>query len=148
MFAADSVILSDLADALKQDVGNLQSYWANIVQRCHTRAYGEIVSALLARGYSAAQIASWDDGASYERDMTLWYCAMSPQGQGVFDKESVGAWNVREQVATIILRVSGTFVDPIAGGPGTVGYGLGNVSNDIFTGPWSGEETGEIPCRW
>jgi hypothetical protein len=135
MFTTDEQVKQDLADALKVDVDDLVSSWSNNVGRCHALAAGEVATILLARGYTSDQIDAWDDGAAWERQLSLWYLSSMPQGQSVFDKVAIDAYDVRKKLACITLRVSAKLIKPDST-DGNVSFGAITTSDyDVFGNP-------------
>jgi hypothetical protein len=66
-YVSDAVISQDVANALKMQLSALPAYYAGLVGLAHQTATGIINSRLAGRGFSAAQIAGWDQGAWLER---------------------------------------------------------------------------------
>jgi len=150
VFTTAAQIKTDLAASLKLAGGSadLPPYWDDVVSRCHTAAYQEVVGALLARGFSKSVIDTWDRGSEFERSIALYFCATSPQGIGSFDLNAVKLWDKREDLKAVQVYTSGTAVDP-SEQPGTVGSGRMNDQRGIFN-PISqtGEDDNPYPMRW
>lgn len=123
-FVTEDQVKQALADILQVAVGTLQAYWARIVADAREAAYQDILGALTARGYSAGQIAQWDRGAEFQRDIALYWCgvkratvAAQTQGQ-LLDR--LDRLDRRKELATVAVMIGGVVVDPA----GTTGGGI------------------------
>jgi len=76
MFTTDAVVQAALADALKLTTDPLPSYAVNIAVRSHARAYNAIARVLGSKGFTAAQVASWDEGVSFETDLAVYFACV------------------------------------------------------------------------
>lgn len=74
-FLTDDEAKTRLADVLKLKGGaaELQGWWQSIVADANARAYEEITSLLIGRGYTLAQINAWDYGAGFQADLMLYF---------------------------------------------------------------------------
>lgn len=149
MFLTDAVIQQSLADALKVvNVAALPAYAANIVTEQHVTAYNQIVSALLGRGYTLAQITAWDDGPNYERRIALFLILSDVGGLGGFDDKFIKTYDCRKDLQTLLLAIGGVFVAPgVAAGPGTVGFGQEDTSRDLIVPDPNDPRRGQV-TRW
>src|SRR5947209_1868334 len=64
-------------------------YWTNIAADSQKAAYYEIQARLLPRGYSLADVTSWDRGAEFERDIALYWCLIKGAGLHDFEDKAV-----------------------------------------------------------
>lgn len=132
MFLSDALLLSDLSDTLNKDQGTLQPYYKTILSQEHAKAYNWLVSALLKRGFTLAQITAWDMGPFYERDLTLYQTLRRTAALQAVDDRLLGTMDVRKEVMELeCLAIAGVFQDP-AGTAGQVGVGDLDTSQDIF----------------
>ena len=71
----DAQTLGDFVkDNLSRAPGNeLRQHWDSIISAAIDFGYGEIVSAFGQRGYTPAQVAAWDRGLEFHRDIAAWY---------------------------------------------------------------------------
>lgn len=154
MFLTDAALLNDLADTLQKPEGGLAVYWTNILSQSHSWAYGIILQSLIAKGYTVAQIAAWDYGADWERNLTLWASLRRGAALQPVDDRLLGTLDVRKDLSELQgLIIGGVYQYP-AGDPGTVGIGDADNSQDIFVlspsdtgnnefpGPGRGQATG------
>lgn len=147
MYTTDAQIKQDVADALKvASVSDLPAYWDNLVARCHVAAYQEIVGALLARGFTQAQIDAWDRGTEFERHLALYFCFTWPQGAGQFDLNAVKLWDRREELKAVQIYYGGAAVDPSAS-PGTIGAGRIRTDVGVFN-PIGIDDDNPAPMQW
>ena len=141
MFLTDNQILSSLGDLLKYNASNLPSYWTSIVAEQHAAAYGYMVSKLLARGYTQAQIVQWDQGPYYERQLSLFFTITDATAtDSEYDPKTLMLRDVRKELDFVVIAVNGAFIQPAATGdePGTIGMGEGPSQydpTDVFRWP-------------
>lgn len=119
MFNSPTLIIAALANRLHQDAATLPAFWTGLATDGQQRAYQEIVGALDNRGFNAAQIAAWDEGPSFERDMALYY-ALNGGGRA----DDVGSsLNRFKQLAGIAVSIGGVWTQPGLAAPGQVTTG-------------------------
>lgn len=140
MFLTDDQTLQQVSDAQAMaGIPNLAGSWAGINRRAHARAYNELVAALTARGYSAAQIAGWDRGAEVEGDLTVFYAMVLGAGQMSSEERRMSSvftqtYDRRRELAEIAVTVGGVYQSP-AGPQGIVGAGGPSVGpGDLWSG--------------
>lgn len=57
----------------------LKDHWSSIIAAAVTFGYQEIVSAFAERGFLLAQVAQWDRGLEFHRDLGAWYALRKMQ---------------------------------------------------------------------
>lgn len=130
----DAQLLLDLSDEIKKVAGNLPPYWPNLVSQSHAWAVNRIISGLVSRGYSIAQIQSADQTADYERALTLFMAIKRSavvEGNNDINLKSL---DFTEGLKEAVLTTGGQFIIP-AGPFGVPHGGLPNTSDDIFVWP-------------
>lgn len=146
-FTTDAVIKDDVVAALKlTSASDLPAYWDDVISRCHTAAYQEIVGALLMRGFTKAQADAWDRGTEYERTLSLYFVFTTPQGAGNFDTQAVKLWDRREELRTVMIYASGAWTNP-GESPGTIGVGRMSDQVGIFN-PIGIDQDNPNPMNW
>jgi hypothetical protein len=130
VFLTDAAILPSLAAQLKVDPSAIDGTWTTLLADCHVRAYGEIRRRILQRGYTAAQLAAWDDGPELERDITLWWTLTQGAGLATIDPREIDHLDRREELGSISLTNGGALVNP--GKAGRVGQGDMDDSRSVF----------------
>lgn len=135
MFLTDSDFRQSVADTLKMNVSALSAYWDRLAVEAHTTAYKDIRGALLARGFSAAQIDAWDRGQEFERDLGLYWALVRGAGLHQYQREFVDALDRREELKAV-------HVETIAGAPQDPSGSPAKISSGRFdtTDPTTGEE--------
>ncbi len=116
MFNDAPFILSALASRLHTDPNGLGSFWTSLALDGQARAYQEIVGALVQRGFTLAQIQAWDEGASFERDMALYY-ALNASDRADLAGASLNRF---KQLAGVAVFIGGVFTEPGLVAPGQV----------------------------
>ncbi len=153
MFVNDAIVLADIAGMLSlADPSTLPSRWGLIVNLCHQRAYNDVVSALLARGYFIADVLNWGAGAagqSYERSLSLFYSLSDGGGLEAYSDTFIKTFDCRESLKTVqIFDPAGKVILTEGGQVGTIGTGPMDVGCDVFPlsrnrfdcdGSWRGE---------
>ncbi len=133
-FVTDAALKSYVAGLLHKDPAGLPGFWDAIISAANTKAYGEIRRRMLGQGYSAAQLAAWDDGVEFELDVgAYWAFVHGALGEAVDDK-LIKQLDRREEMASIIVTNAGVQVVP-----STIGaaFGVGPLdgSQDVFGVP-------------
>ncbi len=146
MFLTDDVLTTDLAGSLKKVRAALANYWPLFLTQCHQWAYNEIVSALLARGFTQAQIAAWDRGADFERDLTLYRALVRGAALEDYDLKAVEMLDRRKELCGVLVANGGQWQRP-KDTPGTVGSGSFDTSGDLYSLDPDDPRRGE-PTRW
>jgi hypothetical protein len=131
-FVTDADIKQYFADHTAQSAyGNLEPRYDRLITRANTAAYNLILTTLGSRGYTAAQIAAWDQGAEFNLDLAC--CYLLPSVKGGDDD---GIWRERfcrkDELAEIAVLVSGEVVDP-ASSQAAVSYGDMSRSDDAYS---------------
>jgi hypothetical protein len=129
-FLTDLQISQSVADLLKVTLANLPAYAANVVTEAHAAAFAEIQGRLLNRGYTLAQITSWDQGAFYERQISLYFIMVNVAGTGDYSDLWVKQYDRRKDLDTVLISIGGIFVQPVEGQPGTCSIGTESTATD------------------
>ena len=143
-FRTDAQIKIQLAATLHTDLALLPDWWDTIIITANDSAYQEIVSRLLIRGYSKAQIDTWDRGNEFEVYIALYRALIQGANAQAYDDrwpEKLKYWV--DQLAEIAIAVNGVIVAP-AGAFSPFGHGKLLTGDDIFVVPVGtdrGEET-------
>lgn len=131
-FVSDADIKQYFADHMGlKDQTELETRYGRLITRANTAAYNLILTALFGRGYTAAQIAAWDQGAEFNLDLACCYLLPS-----VKSGDDDGVWRERfcrkDELADINVLVGGEIVAPSAAS-GSVTYGDMSRSDDQFS---------------
>jgi hypothetical protein len=140
MFITDSQLLDLIAAALK--VGGGQAalvatapYWSTLASEANTAAYNEIVARLTARGFTPAQIAAWDRGAEFQKNIGLYWALVKGGALDGFDDRFIRALNQYVADVRDVLVTNGGVWQVTGDTPGTVSTGAFTGSNDLFGTP-------------
>ena len=131
----DSTTLTQaVADILKQsNTSLLEPYYARIIPPAITQAYQDILSALLGRGYTVAQIDTWANAAVINQQQALFWVLTQTGGLGHYDDQQIAKLDHRKNLKELALTDSGgNLILPGAGAsglPGPVG-----IPGDTFGG--------------
>lgn len=135
-FLSDASILQSVADLLHQNAADLTPQLGtlaepgNVITEGHAAAYNEIVGRLLNRGYTLAQITSWDQGVFYERQISLYFVLINVAGTFGYSDLWVKQYDRRKDLDTVLISVAGAFIQPVEGNPGTCILGTESTSGD------------------
>jgi hypothetical protein len=134
-FNAVSVIQDRLKGLLKaaswDALVETAPYWTEIVGDSLDEAYQEILTRLAARGFTPAQIASWDRRAAFERDIALWWCLVKGAGLHDFEDKFISKLDRRAELDTVTLTIDGEVEDPESE-DAAVGFGTLDDTNSTF----------------
>ncbi len=148
-YISDAQFLQDLTDTLKKGNITLTTSWANLAPQAHSRGYSKLVSTLLGRGFLAAQITAWDDGAVYERDLSLYFALVRGGVLDAFDAKFIELLDVRKEICALTAIPIGGVWQPPGGTAGQAEVGAIDTSTDLFGPAWDGDDPriGK-PIRW
>jgi hypothetical protein len=121
-FLQDSDLNDSLADELQKVRGSLVGFWLGVITEANQWAYNEILSRLVARGFTLAQVTAWDRGAEFQRDMGVWKCiadnaVMQPDSYNVKAKDTLDrrkelSGAPQDNIQACILTINGVFQAP------------------------------------
>lgn len=143
MFLTDADIGAALAHTLKKaDYAALQAaaaFWTEIVTNSHESGYKDVYTALVNRGFTAAQIAQWDDGARYELDQSLFWCLIRGGSLHNYDPKLLSNLDRRKELASMRqLVISGVWQGPSLTTPGLIMGGETRLGTGVFPIPTGG----------
>jgi hypothetical protein len=130
----DANVLAEVAAIHRIATSAAPSSWTAIITNSNNTAYREIVRVLAAKGYSPAQIATWDEGETFNRNMAVCHALRRiglPEGQ-----ESVSLSKICEAYEELkkldAFTIAGLVVAPVYQGA-SISYGSDDTSGDTFT---------------
>jgi hypothetical protein len=135
MFLDDAALKSRLADVQQMFTGSaeLQAWWTSIISDSNRAAYNDINTALLARGYTAAQIAAWDQGIDFQVDIGLWRALVkggATKDWGPESKAYIDELDRRGELALAVITNGGVVVEPVLPATGAGPISFGQMKND------------------
>ncbi len=99
-------------------------YWVTIVADAQTSAYQEIVGRLIERGFTEAQINSWDRGAEFELVIMKYWALVNGGGlSGNYDDRFIKMLDRRRELDDVMIAVAGVYITPGQMQPGTINFG-------------------------
>lgn len=134
MFITPTQLLSAVASRLKvAGPGSLPDFWTDIVDQATNGSYQEIVGALLARGFSPAQIAAWDRGAEFQLSHGTYLALLNGGALEALDPRMLALLDKTAALKDVQVFTGGVWVNPQgASGPGLVGTGSADLSGGPF----------------
>lgn len=137
MFIADLQLQTEVAALQKLADGGaaLTANSMTVIKSANAAAYGCIVRALIARGYTKAQVDAWDSGAEFQRSIGLYFYFVSPLSQTGEDAEVIKMLDRRKELKTEAVTNSYVLISPAPGQPGQVAVGAFDQSADMFVWP-------------
>lgn len=137
---------ADLAAALKSALQLapdtvLEPWWGPLVTAAWAEAYSTIVSSLMGRGFSKAQIDQWDQGATYQRLIGLWRCLnqAAVNQPEMYSLTALQAVDVRANLVKENVTVGGLWVYPDSE-VAQVSVGPYDAAEDLFGTPVDPED--------
>lgn len=104
-----------LADTLKVDIADLQDYWQRIAAQALIDSTAYLTQLLLQKGYTSAQIDSWDYIVSYSQDYAIYLSLVKGGGLADFDPEFIKQLNRAPQLKDITsISIGGVMQTPAA----------------------------------
>jgi|SRR5579859_439800 len=132
-FIADSDLQTSLANALKISTSSLPATWNGIITESNNSAYADILGALAGRGFTPAQVAGWDRGVEFNKDIGLFWCLVKGAGLHGNDATFIDKLDRRKELLTIYILISGAIAVPGSTTPAVVGSGTFDTSTDNYT---------------
>ena len=137
-FLTDDVLKEKLANELKVlGIALTDADWDNIVKDSNASARNEILTKLLARGYSVAQIRDdWDRLEEFQTDIGLYWCLVKGANLnlGQISLEIIKLHDRRAELDSIALLDGDVLIDPDEEDVGgEVSAGNLNTDDDLFT---------------
>jgi hypothetical protein len=123
------VTLEALSTALAADLhtpaAELPASWANVLPRALDRGYYQVRDALLARGYTAAQVDAWDRRAEFNLEQSLfWALTFGANLIDGFDPRAIEPRDGTKLLATLTVTANGVPLFPAAGENGAGGLSV------------------------
>jgi hypothetical protein len=135
---ADADLLAAISQGIKKPLtgeGGLRDYWTPIATRCVNRGYMDVRNALVAKGFTLAQLDAWDDRVQYNLDQSLYWAYIEGGGPADQSERDIKELNRAKQInATdqqFAIMINGAMVTP--GGTGEAG-GVGTGRLTLTTG--------------
>lgn len=129
----DSAIKSYYSAIIGQsDESSIGPRFDLLVPLANQSAYNEIRAKLAGRGFTAAQIAAWDRGEEYNRDLAICFLLRSALA-GTVAEETRQTFCVRaKELEDVDITNDGEIVQPSIAG-GAIGYGDMTRDDDVFS---------------
>lgn len=144
-------LLTALSDRLKSTSAiELPAYWAGtIVPQAVTAGYQDVLGALLARGFSKAQVDAWDRLGEFHLSQALYWALVN--GGATLDQahpDALKALDRREDLKSVLVFANGVWVQPPAGNPGLVVTAGPDASGGVFSWPDPDDSNLGRPTVW
>lgn len=146
-FLTDAQVKNALAGLLHSSPKDVPEVWNEIIASSHTAGYKGAFRILRNRGYTAAQIATWDDGAEFERDISLYWCLVKGAGLHSFDDTFISKLDRRTELEDAPILIGDDLPDPADASSEPVSYGAMSTTNERFSQDPDDANLGE-PTEW
>lgn len=114
-FITDAQLLARLLGALQKAELDTSGVWDQLVTDANQFAYTDIVQALTSRGFSAAQIASWDDGPQNNLILGVWWALTTAGSTKNYDQKFIDKFDIRPALKTQPLLIGGLWMKGATG---------------------------------
>lgn len=129
----DAQLKDRLASLLSKNGAALNAdKWDVIVSDSNRSAYWDIVSRLMNRGYTKAQVDAWDRLAEYTIDIGLYWCAIKGGGLEGYDDKFISKLDRRKELDEVFVTEAGV---EAAIDEGDIGVGGQVTDEDLFGQP-------------
>ena len=145
MFLTPGQVIQAIANRLSIDPSQLPSKWQEIANSAQSEAYNQIVEALTVRGFTLAQILSWDAGPVFERDLSVYRALVNGGAVASFDPITLARMDRSKELVTTAVFVGGVYLNPGQPSPGQAAVGAQDTSS-CFGPPRSGFVGGSCFC--
>lgn len=117
-------IKTKLAAFLKMAEADLESFWDGLITEALANANNMIQQVLIGElGFTAAQVAAWDNLDLYVKDMSFYYIFTGQEGWGGQDPDLVKQWDRRGDLRKIAM-LDGSSEEEVAAGASIAGGSL------------------------
>lgn len=131
-FLTDAELLDFVQASLKKEDLESGSYWEALAARGNRRAKGSISRALSSRGYSASQVAQWDDLQEFNENIGLYWTLVYGGVTANYDPTFIEMLKACiEDLATCVILIDGEIATPENGGRAS--WGSMATDDDTFT---------------
>jgi hypothetical protein len=130
-FLTDTELKATIANILQQDPAAMPSFWDDIITNANNAAYQDIYTNLVRRGFTIAQVVSWDRGKEFQKDIGTYWALLRGGALGAFGEGYKGL-DRRKELEAVELTINGIWQQP----GGIVG-GLENTFAQIATGDYN-----------
>lgn len=124
----------DLKDAVAAALGvspssALPAIWDDLIPNANTSATNDIATALMGKGYTSSQVASWDEVESYARDLGTFWALTRGAGLGNYSAPLLKSLDRREELKLLaFIIIDGEAVAPAVPNAAAVG-GISSGTN-------------------
>lgn len=110
-FATDASILTKVKSLLKKaNSATIPTAISAHITSYNTKAYNDIIAALMARGYSAGDVSDWDRGEEFNIDLACWWAINDAGVTEQFDDRDLAKLDRRAELLTCAITVGGALV--------------------------------------
>lgn len=133
-YITDAELKDRLAAFLKTSPANLKGYWDTIIPGANQAAHDDITGALILRGYTQAQIDTWDRRVEFAKMIGLYWCLVNGTGAHDYAFETIKLLDRRGDLKTVALHSGGVHDDPDRNGEtGLAVYGTLDDEDDTYS---------------
>ena len=114
-FLEDNYLEEIVKDVLGKHALESASRWVSITASSNRAAQGNIRQALMARGYTLAQILAWDDVESFNEHLTVFWALVAGGATQSTDQQTIELIKLmdrRAELATVTITTDGEIVEP------------------------------------
>lgn len=115
---SDDQLKQKLADILQVDVADFDSIKSSTITDSNNAAWNDILSILVARGYTMAQVDAWDQRVVYNTDIAMFWAFVKgrlPIADGTMQVDKLDR---RKELLEMVLLIGGV---PVLPGPADAG---------------------------
>jgi len=135
VFTTDAAVKTAVAALLKIGGAALPDYWDAIIPSAHTAAYQDVLGRLLIRGFTKAQVDSWDRGAEFELDIACYWALARGGAYSDYGNETLRALDRREELDTVLVFAGGIWIKPTGDQPGLITSAGPSAEGGLFNFP-------------
>lgn len=122
-----------IADTLVKDVGEIPLRWSRLAHDANIDAANDITEILLGKGYTQAQIDSWDARQTYNRDIAAHLALVKGGACNDYNQTTIDKLDRRKMLRELVgLMINGTLVIPGASDDTGNGVGIGVIDDSNY----------------
>lgn len=136
-YITDADLKASLASAVHVDSSSLSPFWDDLVSKSNQAAYQDVVTGLMGRGFTFAQVNAWDRRVEFNEDIGIYWCLL----RGGLTADYGEGWknlDRRKELTSVFLTINGIMQNP-GNQPGQpefdftpIGSGQQQTGNDLF----------------
>lgn len=110
-FVTEAQVKTELTAILGRAELETDTIWNQLIPGATEDAANEVTSAMVKRGFTAAQAASWDRAKEFSRDIALYWALVKGSATKAYDQQAIDKLDRRKELLTVDVLIGGVEPD-------------------------------------